>query len=121
MGWGRATVIAENQTLVVERDGQRRHMNISDSAALERELGWNMPAALLPYWIRGIPAPGVKIGQRAVAQGRLTTLQQSGWSLTYESYQQVDHLILPAKITFEGESASGKIIIKQWTLGETRS
>ncbi|MCZ6831152.1 MAG: lipoprotein insertase outer membrane protein LolB [Gammaproteobacteria bacterium] len=120
-GWGRATVIADKHTLLLEKDGQQRLLDLADSAALERELGWDMPAAMLSYWIRGIPAPGIEIEAQALSGGRLSLLQQSGWSLHYERYQQVGHLTLPARIIFKGKSASGKIIIKQWKLDASRS
>ena len=78
-----------------------------------------MPAALLPHWIKGVPAPGVAIEEQTLSEGRLLLLQQSGWSLHYEQYQQVGQRSLPAKIRFEGASASGKILIKQWVLDES--
>jgi outer membrane lipoprotein LolB len=120
-GWGRATVTADGHTLVLEKDGQQQRMNLADSAELERKLGWNMPAALLPHWIKGIPAPGVDIAAQTLDAGRLSQLEQAGWTLHYEQYQQMGQYSLPAKIRFEGASASGKILIKHWVLDETGS
>jgi len=119
-GWGRATIIADAESILLEKDGQQQRLDLDDSAALERELGWDMPTSMLPYWIRGIPAPDVHIEEQTLSGGRLSTLLQSGWSLHYEQYQPVGSISLPARITFKGESASGKILIKQWTLDQAR-
>ena len=119
VGWGRAIVVADGENLSLERNGQQQTMALDDPEFLERELGWAMPTAMLPYWVRGLPAPGVEIGGRLFSAGRLTQLQQSGWFLHYEQYQQVGPLVLPARITFQGETASGKILIKQWLLDAT--
>jgi outer membrane lipoprotein LolB len=119
-GWGRATVTANADILVLEKDGSRRTMALDDSQSLERELGWDMPAALLPFWIRGMPAPGVNVAAQALVQGRLSTLEQSGWSLRYDKYQQVGQISLPARITFDGYNTSGKIILKQWLLDDSK-
>lgn len=116
IGWGRASIRSDGQSLQLERNGQQHSVMVDDDKALEQLLGWPMPVALLPWWIRGLPAADVPVDTLELEQGQLRVLSQGGWQLTYERYQAVGDLQLPAKIQFRSALASGKILIKQWQL-----
>ena len=117
IGWGRASIRSDGEQLLLDRNGSQHSVRLDDSAALRQLLGWPMPVALLPWWIRGLPAPQTAVDAMTTSQGRLQTLSQQGWQLNYESYQQQGDLVLPDKIRFQGPQVSGKILVKQWTLG----
>ena len=121
VGWGRATITTDGKTLQLQRNGEQKTLALDDHGALERELGWALPAAQLPYWVKGLPAPGEPIDRQTLKQGRLLELHQAGWVLYYEQYQQVGQLTLPSKIVFEGKSSNGKILLKHWTLDSDSS
>ncbi|MCX2982484.1 outer membrane lipoprotein LolB [Halieaceae bacterium IMCC14734] len=114
IGWGRASINSDGQTLQLERNGETSTVMLDDERALVRLLGWPMPVALLPWWIRGLPAPDLPVDVLELQQGQLRVLSQQGWQLTYERYQPVGELQLPSKIRFRSEGAEGKILIKQW-------
>lgn len=88
----------------------------SETNALEAQLGWPLPLHLLPWWLRGLPAPAVEINGRTLVNGRLESLQQAGWTLLYEAYAMVDGISLPSRIRFQRQDVSGKILLKRWTL-----
>jgi outer membrane lipoprotein LolB len=116
IGWGRASIHSDGKNLRLERNGEQHTVLLNDDTALEQLVGWPMPVALLPWWIRGLPAPDIPVDALELEQGQLRVLSQSGWQLTYERYQQVGDLQLPTKIRFQGAQAMGKILIKQWYL-----
>jgi outer membrane lipoprotein LolB len=117
IGWGRASIRSDGEQLLLDRNGSQHTVRLDDSAAVQQLLGWPMPVALLPWWIRGLPAPQAAVESMTTDQGRLQTLSQQGWQLDYQSYQQHGDLVLPSKILFQGPQVSGKILVKQWTLG----
>jgi len=88
----------------------------SVAGGLEAELGWPLPLDLLSWWLRGLPAPGVTITSRHVAEGRLQELGQDGWTLHYLAYTTVGGINLPSSIRFQRDDVSGKILLKRWTL-----
>jgi outer membrane lipoprotein LolB len=110
-------VLFERQgtSLRVFRDKKWQSLD-SETDALEAELGWPLPLKLLPWWLRGLPAPGADTGNREFTDGRLASLQQAGWTLHYEAYAVVAGLSLPSRIRFQRRDVSGKILLKRWTL-----
>ena len=80
---------------------------------LRRVLGWQLPVSGLVYWVRGLPAPGVRVVQRD-QQGRLKVLKQQGWQINYLSYQNVKGIDLPKLMRLRRSSLQIKIVIKQW-------
>ena len=108
----------------VYRDGRWTELK-EGQWRLERELGWPLPLDLLPWWLRGIPAPGVAPDELKLVQGRLALLRQADWQLEYSEYQAVNQpgdaaesgsVELPSLIRFEHRELSGKILLKRWRL-----
>ena len=59
------------------RDGEWQTMPATD-AALEQLTGWPLPLDLLPWWVRGIPAPTVKPMTFELADERLARVPGDG-------------------------------------------
>lgn len=57
---------------------ERKIYQAPDAESLTEEvLGWRLPLAGLPYWVRGIPAPGAFERENG-------GLRQGGWSIEWE-------------------------------------
>ncbi|MEH6472778.1 MAG: lipoprotein insertase outer membrane protein LolB, partial [Halopseudomonas sp.] len=70
----------------------------SPEQLLNQQLGWNVPVSLIPYWIRGLPAPQSDHTKTLDPDNRLQQLQQAGWTINYLDYQTDELLHLPRKI-----------------------
>ena len=81
---------------------------------LSRELGWQLPLELMSWWLRGLPAPDSETTAIRLEAGRLSRLEQSGWSLRYGSYQTTGDIDLPGRIEFSRGPVSGKLLLKRW-------
>ena len=74
-------------------DGDRRELVLRDAAGnvltrgsheavMQAQLGWSLPLAVLPDWVRGRPHAGLPSANRATdAEGRLTSFTQLDWTV----------------------------------------
>ena len=93
----------------------RRASAASPESLLEQEIGWSVPLRGLQYWIVGAPAPdGTTSNMEFDDHGRLTHLEQAGWTVDYERYGFLDDLALPERIRFSNESVDATIVIRRW-------
>jgi outer membrane lipoprotein LolB len=114
VGFKQATLLRENNQLSLLQNGERRLLAPGEDPLL-REFGWSLPLELMPWWLRGLPAPG-RPARRDIDGGRLRLLEQAGWTLEYTDYQWVDGRQLPRVIRFARDDVNGKILLKKWTL-----
>ena len=117
VGWNRATLVSDGSRLRLQRDGEWQEFGLDDHRALEEQLGWPLPLNYLPYWVRGMPAPGPSIEQLDVIDGKLAELRQDGWHVEYRAYQQAGGLLLPERIHVSRQGVSGKLILTTWQVG----
>lgn len=115
MGWNQLTLLLNEGRLTLFRDGNWQ--TLSSAAELEQMIGWQLPVDYLGWWVKGLPAPGQKIRQMQLEDGRLSLLEQAGWTLNYDGYRQAGDWVLPAKIRFQQKGISGKILLKEWMPG----
>lgn len=87
-----------------------------DAAALLRETtGWEIPIASLGDWLRGVSGPGS--GPYVVAydtQGRLSRLEQGGWTIDYRWPDAASNPDLPQRIDAMKGEAKVKLLVDEW-------
>lgn len=88
----------------------------SAEALMSQHLGWNFPAASLPFWIKGQVAPQGKSEAHYNEQGLLQSLKQHGWQIHYSRYQQHQGFWLPGLIKMQGYGYRFNLAISQWKL-----
>jgi outer membrane lipoprotein LolB len=94
----------------------------SDPGALLKEAtGWDIPVAALGSWVRGARAPAPDAGAaqlRFAADGRLSRLQQDGWTLDYDDWRpQPGGGELPMRISAERDAARIRLVVDDWRTG----
>lgn len=93
----------------------RRASAASPEVLLEQEIGWSVPLQGLRYWIVGAPAPGGATSNMEVDDdGRLSRLEQAGWTVVYERYGRLDGLALPERIRFSNDSVDATVVVRRW-------
>ena len=103
-------------------DGQ---VVVADDAEslLYQQLGWRLPLTGLRYWVLGLPMPVSSPTQEAPVlafdnAGRLASLRQSQWQVSYEAYSRVDELVLPKKVYLENHAVNLRLVIDRWQFNE---
>jgi len=88
----------------------------SIDALLRSQVGWQVPVDKLSWWIRGLAAPG-KVEWRSLDEaGRLSQLEQFGWSIEYGRYGPVGGETMPVKMTARQADRTVKVAVRKWDL-----
>ncbi len=90
------------------------------TAASPTLLAWRVTGMLLPvealdWWVRGLPWPKADVKKKSVnTAGQILTLEQAGWQLEFDRYQQQGPLMLPGRIKARHGKSRFTLLISQW-------
>src|SRR6187431_3225679 len=109
----------------LEQTGEPAQEAKTAEALIKKSVGWTLPVAQLAYWVRGVPAPKLRITHLQQNQnGLIDQLTQGDWSITYGNYRDQDFngavLPLPGKITAEYKDVRLVLVIRDWHLGSAQ-
>jgi outer membrane lipoprotein LolB len=107
--------------LLVNSKGEEFRAASLESLAAD-VLGWDLPLQGLPYWVRGVPWPAGSDEARIQRdeRGRIVSLQQAGWTVTYLAWFGDAANALPARIDVVGERLSLRLAVQRWELAGAR-
>lgn len=108
----RLSVDAGQAVLEGLEGGPRR--SSAPAELLQRELGWTMPLAELPFWVRGARGPGNAVIDFD-ADGLPATIVQRGWTVTFREWQRADGLAMPRKVFAQRGDQRVRLAISRWT------
>lgn len=83
---------------------------------LQDRLGFDLPLAMLRYWVLGVPAPGEPSALVQNSAGRAQELQQAGWTIAYDRYLPVGGDVLPTRLALTRDTVRVRIIVDHWDL-----
>ncbi len=109
----------------LEQTGEPAQEAKTAEALIKKSAGWTLPVAQLAYWVRGVPAPKLRITHlQQNDTGLIAQLIQGGWIIDYSNYRDQTFngviLPLPGKITAEYEDVRLVLVIRDWQLGAAR-
>jgi len=109
----------------LEQTGEPAQEAKTAEALIKKSVGWTLPVAQLAYWVRGVPAPKLRITHLQQNQnGLLDQLTQGDWNITYSNYRDQSFngvtLPLPGKITAEYKDVRLVLVIRDWHLGSAQ-
>lgn len=96
-------------------DGRRYRASTVDELA-RAQLGWSIPVNALSWWVLGLAAPGEVESRSLSEDGTLQWLRQSGWTIEFGRYRDVDGVALPLKLTASLGERSVRLAVRDWTL-----
>ena len=106
----------EHGVVLVDAEGNASFARDGDALLLQAT-GWQLPVTGMRYWVRGLPVPETEATRVYDESGRLSHLEQSGWSIDYQGYQLVKGAAVPAKMQLAREDIDVRLVINQWQLG----
>lgn len=109
-----AVRIEEQHGTVTYIEGKQTFTASNGDQLLAKKTGIHLPVTHLYYWVRGIPAPGTIQAVTRNSTGQILTLKQSGYSIEFTDYMQVQNYVLPHKMRLSGKDLTVKLVIKKW-------
>jgi outer membrane lipoprotein LolB len=113
VGQGIARIVRENGLYTLTTNTNVKETAADPDALTERVLGWRLPLAGLPYWLRGREQPNVPAQRKVAADARLAQLEQAGWTIEYQSYHATNGL--PERLRITREKLDLRLILEEWT------
>jgi len=112
---GKAANIIKNQSGVTLTTQDGHSIKTQDAESLtEATLGWRLPLNGLSDWVLGKPTSSKVDASTWDENGRLTTLKQDGWDISYDNYVDNHGLFLPKKVLLKSDKVNLKLIVDQW-------
>ncbi len=113
---GKVANIAKNANGVTLTTQEGRSIKAQNTESLtEMTLGFRLPLAGLSDWAIGRPTASKIEASSWDETGRLTTLKQDGWDISYENYAETNGVFLPNKIVLKSEKVNLKLLVENWT------
>jgi len=115
-GWG-GLRLAGDQRHVVVRDGDEVYRFAgAPEGVIRRQFGMTIPVAGLRYWVRGTPRPESAAVPKLDRYGRLSRLDQSGWTIRYRSYVSRAGPDLPERLVMTRPDVRLKLVVDDWKI-----
>ncbi len=116
MGLSATTIESDGEVIHVRQGKESKSWNLKDQTSLMEQTGMDLPLNALPYWLKGIPAPQLKVQSMELDHDTelLSRLQQQGWQVEYESYELFDELMLPTRVRIQRNQSKVLLVVRQW-------
>lgn len=106
----------------LEQTGEPAQEAKTAEALIKKSAGWTLPITQLAYWVRGVPAPKLRISYlQQNDSGLIAQLIQGDWNISYSNYRDQTFngiiLPLPGKITAQYKDVRLVLVIRDWHLG----
>lgn len=115
LGQGGARIEGDDNGITIDVAGEEPLWAATPELLMEQTLGWQFPVRDLPYWIRGIPAPGHPF-ELSMDQQHLQKLIQNNWEINYLRFTNRNGYLLPEKLTISRNDLRLTIIAKEWQI-----
>jgi len=103
---------ADRYTLIT---ADARRVSATDPEALTEEvLGWRLPLAGLPDWVRGQAYPHAPSDVRNGRDARPQVIRQLGWTIEYLAYS--DQAGLPSRLRLTRDGLDIRLSVDSWTV-----
>ncbi|MEM1112006.1 MAG: lipoprotein insertase outer membrane protein LolB [Pseudomonadota bacterium] len=117
LGLAPVSAVSDGRTLTVSRGDDQREMQLDSMTSITAATGWPLPLQQLPFWLRGLPAPGDQAATE-IEGGLLRRLQQDGWQVEYQDYGSFEGDQLPTRIAVANGQLSARLLLREWQLAQ---
>ncbi len=75
-----------------------------------------VPVDALTWWVLGLAQPKVWENRQLDEEGRITSLRQLGWDVSFSGYKLEEQVWLPGKLVARNQDHTVKLAISDWNL-----
>lgn len=104
------------ERVVIDTNDGKHFVTTEPDALVKKALGWSFPLEPLAYWVKGLPAPGDYKRLSVDDQGRLRSLTQHGWTVSYLDYTTPNGApaALPKRVVLDNGDTRIRLIVDRW-------
>ncbi len=113
LGQGVARIVRRDDLVSLTTSDQKVYRASDVETLTEQMLGWRLPLAGLPDWVRGRAVVGVPAQTRLDGSQRLAELRQSGWLVEFLDYKSENGP--PALLRLSCADVEIRLVIDQWS------
>lgn len=110
LGQGVARIVREGEAVTLSTAEPREYRAADAESLTEQVLGFRLPLAGLADWVRARPAKGAPFDAARDPDGRLQRLQQNGWTIEYQAFENER----PARLRLTYPGIELRLAISQW-------
>lgn len=115
LGVGTVRITGNGRSMVLtDKDGERTELENAE-LELRWRYGWTIPVTSLRYWALGIPDPALPAITDVDDAGRLTHLEQGGWSVDISRYREGGGQQMPRILTATNPDTRVRMVIDRWS------
>lgn len=97
-------------------DGQQRWYSEQPAEDIYQRSGLLVPFQALPYWARGLPAPGPDSARLWRDQaGFIIRIEQAGWTIELDDYRATEQLWFPHHLRISAQGHWFEIEVTRWS------
>ena len=112
LGQGVARIVRRDAMVSLTNSEQKVYQASDVETLTEQVLGWRLPLAGLPDWVRGRPAAGAPAQTLLDDKQRLAELRQSGWLVEFLAYNPASGM--PARLRLSRDDMEIRLAIDDW-------
>jgi outer membrane lipoprotein LolB len=117
LGSGSVKIIGDPTHIILTQSNGKSTTAKNPEELLRSQLGLVIPISGLPFWIRGIPAPGIPPRQLQIDdKQRIWEIKQQGWRISYQAYGSQHGIEFPCKFVLKHGAIQLKFIFQHWHL-----
>jgi outer membrane lipoprotein LolB len=116
LGQGVARIVRRDDLARLTTSDQKVYQAGDVETLTEQVLGWRLPLAGLPDWVRGRAAAGAPAQTRLDSSRRLAELTQSGWRVEFLDYKSENGP--PALLRLSRKEVEIRLVIDQWQFAQ---
>ena len=114
LGMGTVRIAGDpGEVRVTDKDGGEVLLDDPEND-LRRLYGWHIPVESLRYWALGIPDPAHVATTEQAPDGRLTRLQQAGWTVVIDRYRPGGGQLMPRRLKASRGDSRVTLVIDRW-------
>jgi outer membrane lipoprotein LolB len=114
-GQGVARIVRHDGLVTLTTSDQKVYQAKDVEGLTEQVVGWRLPLAGLPDWVRGRAASGAPAQTRLNGAHRIAELRQSGWLVVFLDYNDTSGL--PSQLRLSRDDTEIRLVIDQWRAG----
>lgn len=112
LGQGVARIVWRDGVASLTTSDQKLYQAGDVESLTEKVLGWRLPLAGMPDWVRGRTTAGAPAQTRLDASQRLAELTQSGWLVEFLEYGSGNGM--PSRLRMSRQDVELRLVIDQW-------